>query len=161
MAMLPTYAILALQFAPIPGKEQVEIPQIDNSMPSSNAATESVSTQQIDMSVPPLRLALDQLPDTLEPSDNSDEASLDVESRPQANLAREVVTAWHAIRQRGRTPTPDLIASEIGADKVAEFLASGGEAASILATGTLPNSTPEPTPDSGRDGVVILPPGKG
>lgn len=160
MAMLPTYAILALQFAPIPNKEQVEVPQIDSAAPSRIASAENITPQQIDLSNPP-RIAVEQLPDTLEPSDNSDEASLDVERRPQADLAREVVNAWHTLRQRGRIPTPDLIASEIGADKVAEFLASGGEAASILATGSLPSSPAEPPPEQTPDGVVIIPPGKG
>lgn len=105
---------------------------------------------------------VDQLSDTLEPLGEGDETELVSRGDPKGDLTSQVITAWHAIRQRGQTPTPDLIASEIGAEKVAEFLAGGGQAASVLATGQLPEGAPPPyDPQSGAPPPPPPPPPRG
>lgn len=101
---------------------------------------------------------VDQLSDTLEPIADSGETALVRQDHPKGDLASEVVAAWNMIRQRGQTPTPDLIANEIGADKVAEFLAGGGQAARILATGQIPDSNNPISPDDPKGRVPPPPP---
>ena len=112
-----------------------QIPQ--QSTPGQTAQSDAV-VDQLDNQTPTTG-SVDQLSDTLEPMADSDEDALASHDRPKADLTSQVIAAWNVIRQRGQTPTPDLIANEIGADKVAEFLALGGPAASVLATGQLPD----------------------
>ena len=112
-----------------------QIPQ--QSVPGQVAQSDAVVDQLNNEA--PITGSVDQLSDTLEPVADSDEDALASHDRPKADLTSQVIAAWNVIRQRGQTPTPDLIANEIGADKVAEFLALGGPAASVLATGQLPD----------------------
>ena len=97
---------------------------------------------------------VDQLPDTLEPINKGDEDALAQGSQPTGDLTQQVIAAWNLIRDRGQTPTPDLIASEIGADKVAEFLAMGGGAARVLATGQLPDTGTQPDVPKGPIQII-------
>jgi hypothetical protein len=105
---------------------------------------------------------IDQLPETLEPGKNDDESQLEKGIAPARTLTSEVLAAWSLIRERGLTPTPDLIAREIGPDKLAEFLASNPAAGNILATGVEPDGNARP--DSAQklpDGVIVVQPGTG
>lgn len=97
---------------------------------------------------------VDQLPDTLEPINQGDEDALTQGGHPSVDLTYQVIAAWNLIRDRGQTPTPDLIASEIGADKVAEFLAMGGGAARVLATGQLPDTSTQPEVPKGPIQII-------
>lgn len=97
---------------------------------------------------------VDQLPDTLEPMTQGDEDALAQGNHPTGDLTQQVIVAWNLIRDRGQTPTPDLIASEIGADKVAEFLAMGGGAARVLATGQLPDTSTQPEVPKGPIQII-------
>lgn len=93
-----------------------------------------------------------QLPPGLEPLARGDEEALGKADAPPPSLTADVIAAWNLIRARGQTPTPDLIAREIGPDKLAEFLATTPAAASILATGTEPD--PQLPKESGTEGGV-------
>ena len=85
-------------------------------------------------------VAVNQLPPDLQQSADEKEGELVSRTSPSSTLTADVLRAWNQIRSRGQTPTPDLIASEIGPDRLAEFLATAPAAASVLATGTLPIS---------------------
>ncbi len=95
-------------------------------------------------------IAFNQLPPDLEQSKDANENELVSKTTPEASLTADVLRAWNQIRSRGQTPTPDLIAREIGPDKLAEFLATSPAAASVLATGSLPDrqETNDPPPSS-------------
>ncbi len=124
------------------------IAQIPSQQGSAQTGTSDAVVDQLGEKEPTSG-EVDQLSDSLEPLNDGDETALASSDDPKGDLTSQVVTAWHAIRQRGQTPTPDLIASEIGAEKVAEFLAGGGQAASVLATGQLPDSAPLPQDPQG------------
>lgn len=94
-------------------------------------------------------VAFNQLPQNLQQSQDANENELASKSSPEASLTVDVLRAWNQIRERGQTPTPDLIAREIGPDRLAEFLATSPAAASVLATGMLPDkqeASEPPTP---------------
>lgn len=138
-----------------PPPEDVGVDQI---MPSPAAA----DAEQIKPKTPDTgALALDQLPESLEPGKNANEGQLEKGIAPARTLTGDVIAAWSIIRDRGQTPTPDLIAREIGPDKLAEFLASHPAAGSVLATGIEPDGQVQTDPESRPDGVVVSPPGSG
>lgn len=100
-------------------------------------------------------VALNQLPSNLQQSKDANENELASKSSPEASLTADVLRAWNQIRERGQTPTPDLIAREIGPDRLAEFLATSAGAASVLATGIAPDKQeasdlPPPAPDQAK-----------
>lgn len=113
------------------------------------AATEQIRPKAVTSA--PSEIGVDQLPETLQPKADGSEDSLGRNAGPAPTLADEVLAAWNLIRQRGQTPTPDLIAREIGPDKLAEFLASSPAAGSILTTGV------EPDPKQGESRPVDTP----
>lgn len=115
------------------------------------------ATRQIPIKIEDERrpVAFNQLPSDLQQSKDSNENELESKSSPEASLTADVLRAWSQIRGRGQTPTPDLIAREIGPDRLAEFLATSPAAASVLATGTLPETQEAgkpstPPPDQGK-----------
>jgi hypothetical protein len=115
------------------------------------------ATRQIPMKIEDQRrpVAFNQLPSDLQQSNDANENELASKSSPEASLTADVLRAWNQIRGRGQTPSPDLIAREIGPDRLAEFLATSPAAASVLATGTLPDTQnagepPTPAPDQGK-----------
>ena len=100
-------------------------------------------------------VAVNQLPPDLQQSADEKEGELVSRTSPSSTLTADVLRAWNQIRSRGQTPTPDLIASEIGPDRLAEFLATAPAAASVLATGTLPEDDKGKNPNSPQ---IVLPP---
>ncbi len=100
-------------------------------------------------------VAVNQLPPDLQQSADEKEGELVSRTSPSSTLTADVLRAWNQIRSRGQTPTPDLIASEIGPDRLAEFLATAPAAASVLATGTLPEDDTGKNPNSPQ---IVLPP---
>ncbi len=125
------------QIGPPNGSTQTE--QIGSKrLPKPSAKTPAIPAQQAST------IGVEQLSEDLEPSADSNEAGLKNTTKPEANLNAQVITAWQQIRERGQTPTPDLIAREIGPDKLAEFLATNPAAGSILATGEEPEPPPKP-----------------
>lgn len=142
--------------APAPPPDEIGVDQIG----STGAA--AADTAQIQIKQPQAdNVGLDQLPETLQPGRDAAESKLEQGITPARTLTAEVISAWALIRERGQTPTPDLIAREIGPDKLAEFLASNPAAGNILATGAEAGTPPaDPTPEAG-DGVIVLPPGSG
>ena len=100
-------------------------------------------------------VAVNQLPPDLQQSAEEKEGELVSRTSPSSTLTADVLRAWNQIRSRGQTPTPDLIASEIGPDRLAEFLATAPAAASVLATGTLPEDDTGKNPNSPQ---IVLPP---
>lgn len=100
-------------------------------------------------------VAFNQLPSNLQQSKDANENELASKSSPEASLTADVLRAWNQIRERGQTPTPDLIAREIGPDRLAEFLATSPGAGSVLATGMVPDQQeasdlPPPAPDQAK-----------
>ncbi|MGL5837947.1 MAG: hypothetical protein ACRCY3_05530 [Sphingorhabdus sp.] len=128
-----------------------------------SAPTDATETKQIILPTQRKQgVGVDQLPETLEPASDGDEGQLGRTAAPERTLTSEVLAAWSLIRERGQTPTPDLIAREIGPDKLAEFLATNPAAGNILATGVEPDSSGHSEPaQKSSDSFVILPPGKG
>ncbi len=120
---------------------------VDQIAPSRAAGADSVGIRQLPPGLPPLSAGK--------------EDQLAGPSAPPRTLTSQVLTAWSAIRSRGQTPTPDLIAHEIGPDKLAEFLATSPAAANILATGVEPEPPKAEDADKTNGAAVrnILPPG--
>lgn len=129
------------------------IPQIDIDVVKARIAAQKQIAAAAKASV-----GVTQLPSTLEPKGEGMEDSLVSRSTPASSLTADVIQAWTQIRQRGQTPTPDLIAREIGPGKLAEFLASSPAAASILATGSLPDA-PREEADPPKGAVTVIPSG--
>ena len=137
-------------------QDNVDVDQI--APPISTTNTEQIRSKSRDVE----EVDIDQLPETLEPGKNDNESQLEKGIAPARTLTSEVLAAWSLIRERGLTPTPDLIAREIGPDKLAEFLASNPAAGNILATGVEPDGNARP--DSAQklpDGVIVVQPGTG
>ncbi len=134
-----------------PRTTSVYIEQINIAALRKMEATRQIPTRTEDQR----RVAFNQLPSNLEQSKDANENELVSKTTPEANLTADVLRAWNQIRNRGQTPTPDLVAREIGPDRLAEFLATSPAAASVLATGSLPDTQnggdpPSPPPSEGK-----------
>jgi hypothetical protein len=135
---------------PAPRTTSVYIEQINIAALRKIEATRQIPTKRQDQR----RVAFNQLPSNLEQAKDAKEDELVSKTTPEANLTADVLRAWNQIRNRGQTPTPDLVAREIGPDRLAEFLATSPAAASVLATGNLPDP-----PNGGEQ--PSAPPGEG
>ena len=157
--MLWLYALSAIAImAAGPRFKDTRIDQIDVKVAKARlAAAQQIRNSAVIEDQKKL-IGVNQLPSTLQSDGDDKEDTLVSKTSPGASLTADVVEAWNQIRQRGQTPTPDLIAREIGPDKLAEFLASSPVAASILATGTLPDQAPQPEAGRKEGGVTVIPP---
>ena len=154
VAALLTCLLTSSVMATEPQSDTIDVDQINsqtNTTEAEQIQPKSGNTEQV---------GVDQLPESLEPGKNVNEDELEKSSTPARTLTAEVIAAWSLIRERGQTPTPDLIAREIGPDKLAEFLASSPVAGNILATGYDPDAQTDPAPKL-PDGVLIIQPGSG
>lgn len=152
--MLAAFILIAMAATvpPAPQTSIVYIEQIGVAARKRMDATRQIPMRSEDQRRP---VAFSQLPSDLQQSKDANENELASKSSPEASLTADVLRAWSQIRERGQTPTPDLIAREIGPDRLAEFLATSPAAASVLATGMLPdkqeaNAPPAPAPDQGK-----------
>jgi hypothetical protein len=145
------FLVAAAPLQPAPRTTSVYIEQINIAALRKVEAARQIPTRADDQR----RVAFNQLPSNLEQSKDAKENELVSKTTPEANLTADVLRAWNQIRSRGQTPTPDLVAREIGPDRLAEFLATSPAAASVLATGNLPDSQnggeqPSPPPGEGK-----------
>lgn len=122
---------------PSPQSASVYIEQISV---AARRRTEAPRQIPVTTDDPKRAVPFSQLPQDLQQSNDANENDLASKSSPEATLTADVLRAWSQIRGRGQTPTPDLIAREIGPDRLAEFLATTPAAANVLATGTLPDA---------------------
>ena len=162
--MASTLALMAAAM-PLAALAQVEV---SGSTAIDQISLPDLSAQQIESDQVALSAdsapSLTQLPEGLEPVASANEDQLGETAAPPRSLTRDVLVAWETIRGRGQTPTPDLVAREIGPDRLAEFLATVPAAGNILATGTDPDTVPvSPVKGDGSEGAVvnfIPPPGQ-
>lgn len=152
--MLASSILIAMAVA-VPNPPQTSIVYIEQIGVATRKRTDA--TRQIPRKSEEQRrpVAFNQLPPNLQQSQDANENELASKSSPEASLTVDVLRAWSHIRERGQTPTPDLIAREIGPDRLAEFLATSPAAANVLATGMLPDrqggsEPPTPAPDQAK-----------
>jgi hypothetical protein len=137
------------QIAPFPSSRPNDAPeQIDR----ANRATSDI----------------DQLPPDARVGDDSDnpeeQVGLSDSSDQKDALYAQVAEVWHVLRMRGQQPTPELIAREIGPERLSAFLNifPGATGMFGIDSDTLPIARPEDrSPAHGRHTAPTLPPPAG
>lgn len=157
MISLAFLLLLATDQPPVRDPAELAVDQL--AQPRGNSADIRVD----DLGAPDGRAAVSvsQLPEDLEADDAAAESEPSLASQDKTDLTGEVARAFELIRERGQQPTPELIAREIGPDRLAAYLNQNPEGVDIFTRDALPDPTQSTDPDLTTGGVIVLPPSDG
>lgn len=155
MMIILTLLLLANDQPPVRDPAELAVDQL--AKPSTKGADIRVE----DLGAPEGRssISVSQLPETLEANETAAETEPALASNEKSDLTGDVARAWEVIRERGQHPTPELIAREIGPDRLAAYLNLHPDAVDIFTRDTAPIPDATDLPPDG--GVIVLPPPNG
>lgn len=118
--------IRGLALAAVAGGGALAAPAADTRVEQLSAGPPAAAGQVTQIAPPPpgAARAVQASPEARNEGDAGLEARLErpAAASPEAELYRRVAEVWQVIRRRGQQPTPELIAQEIGPERLSSFL---------------------------------------